>query len=168
MDNKQIEKTTKKVQAALNKLISEEWLSGMAYVNMIALCDPTEVDLISKSLEKLANDEIQDHFMKLMYFALYNGYKIPLSIKDCKKFADKTLVKIFNKLKRQEDAKYYILNVVDAEDIAVASYEQMLNDTEYPDEFLSLIRPIYHEEREHVDEIRTLLFAYDNSMRLSV
>lgn len=70
------------------------------YLNMIALCSPEEAGKISGLFEELADDEIHDHFIKLMYFALYNGYKIPLSIKDCKKFADKTLVKISNKLKK--------------------------------------------------------------------
>lgn len=103
-----------------------------------------------------------------MYFALYNGYKIPLSVKDCKKFSNKTLVKIASSLKKDRDAKYYIMNVMDAEDLAITSYEEMLNDPELPDEFLSLIRPIYHEEREHMDGIRTLCIANDASILLSI
>lgn len=158
----------KKVQDALNKLISEEWIAGTMYINAIALCGPYDVDKISGLLEKLADDEINDHFNKLVYFALYNGYKIPLSVKDCKKFSGKTLVKIASSLKKDRDARYYIMNVMDAEDLAIASYEEMLNDPELPDGFLSLIRPIYHEEREHMNEIRTLCIANDASTLLSI
>lgn len=46
MDDKQIEKMKKKVQDALNKLISEEWIAGMMYINAIALCGPYDVDKI--------------------------------------------------------------------------------------------------------------------------
>lgn len=53
--------------------------------------------VIHDEMLETASDEINDHYNKLVVFALTNGYNIPATYNEMKKFADDEDVKLFEK-----------------------------------------------------------------------
>lgn len=56
----------KKVQDALSKLISEEWVAGNLYALMAISCKKDEREIINSLFTDLYNDEIHDHYRSLI------------------------------------------------------------------------------------------------------
>jgi ferritin-like protein len=73
-----------------------------------------------------ASDEINDHYAKLIDFALTNGYSIPATYNEMKKFADAEDIKLFEKVQKNKDASYYLKISVEAEIRAIETYEKFL------------------------------------------
>ena len=70
----------------------------------------------------ISSDELNDHLKSIIDFALANGFSVPASYNEMKKFADKEDVKLFENCKKNENALFYIDKGIDAENRAIKTY----------------------------------------------
>lgn len=119
MDKKTLDK---EVQAAINKLISDEWFAGQTYRQFILLVKDDDRSKIAGEMIEVANDEIDDHLRSLIEFALSYGFSVPSTYNEMKKLADKEDVKLFEDCKKDQDAKFYINKAIEAEKRAIDTY----------------------------------------------
>lgn len=157
----------KKIQATLNKLISDEWFAGQIYRNFVMIVDPKQRQAIHDEMLDVASDEINDHYKKLVEYAISNGYDVPASYSEIKKFADSDDVKLFEKTARNKDAKYYVKLGIDSEKRAIEAYEEALNtkDVLADVELEMILKNNYYDEIDHLSKFEfTLnsLVAMDN------
>ena len=157
----------KKVQATLNKLISDEWFAGQIYRNFVMIVDPKQRQAIHDEMLDVASDEINDHYKKLVEYAISNGYDVPASYLEIKKFADSADVKLFEKTIRNKDAKYYVKLGIDSEKRAIEAYEEALNAKEVlaDVELEMILKNNYYDELDHLSKFEFMLnslVAMDN------
>lgn len=158
-----LDNNTKK---ALFKLISEEWIAATMYEQMILGCKAEDRHYIDKLFNETAEDERNDHYYKLVMFASQFDVKIPCKIEDYKKYAAQDVVKQFDSWKKDKDAKYYIEQVILAEEYAIISYNEVLNDEKIDDNFKRLLLDMYYDEIEHLAQFKTLLLSFSYGMLL--
>lgn len=153
----------KNIQSALNKLITDEWFAGQIYKNFAMLVDSQERNLIYDDMMNTASDEINDHYAKLVRFALENGYAIPVIYADMKKYADAEDIKLFEKVQKNKNAEYYLKISIDAEIRAIETYEKFLHDKKVTEDisFQMIIQNNYYDEIEHLNTFKFSLSSYE-------
>jgi len=156
----QLSKEEKKVQRAVKKLISEEWIASTFYEQMILACDPAERETIKDLFEKNGIDEKEDHYAKLVKFAEMKGFDIPCKMSDYEMSAGESTVKQFEKWSKGKKADYYIEEAIKAEEDAIKSYSEILNDEDICQCLKNYILEFYYDEVEHLSNLNTLLLAY--------
>ena len=160
-------KEEKKNEKILKKLISEEWIAFNFYEQMIYACVPEERDTICDIFLKNRDDEKNDHYDKLVRFALENGFDVPCKISDYEMYAEESIVKQFEKWTKGKDAKYYIEQAIKAEEDAIKSYTEVLNDDDVFECIKRLVLDFYYDEMEHLGNLNTLLIAYSVSAKIN-
>ena len=96
-----------------------------------------------------------------------NDFTIPAQEKEYKKYASAECWKLYDGLKKSQDIKYYIEQMIEMEIDAIKSYEDAINDKDVPYELIALLQPIYYDEVEHLEDLKTLMIAVDASADLS-
>lgn len=119
MDNKELDKA---VQAAVNKLVADEWFAGQIYRQFVLCVKAEDRPKIVGEMLDVASDELNDHYKSLVDFALSYGFSIPSTYNDLKKYASKDDVKLFENCKKNEDAMFYIEKGIEAEKRAIDTY----------------------------------------------
>lgn len=145
-----------KIQKALNKLISEEIIAHDQYIGSIVATCKCQADQFAQMFVKIADDEYDDHFKKLVEYAIANDYDVPYKYKDYEKYADPKVFKLLNNLKSGEKTQYYIDKAVEAEKLAVDSYSVIASDAELSYDFTSILWQIYYDEVEHLEKFQIL------------
>ena len=160
MENSDKQKS-KDIQNMLNKLISDEWFAGHIYKQFIMLVKPECRSAISEPMLDVSNDEIDDDYKNLIEFAIENGYSIPVTYNEMKKFADKEDVKLFENCKKDEDAMWYVNKSINAEDRAIKTYEKYVDQNWLNSEPMLqiIVRNNYYDEVEH---LKTFKFIHDS------
>lgn len=166
MKQKNDENYNPKIQKALNKLISEEIIAREQYIGSIVATCTCQAAEFAQIFEGIANDEYDDHYKKLVAYAIANDYDVPFKWKDYEKHAEPKLFKILNSLKSGEKTKYYIQKALDAEKLAVESYGQIAQDQDLPYDFTSICWQIYYDEIEHVSRLEILNDALEAGAEL--
>lgn len=156
-----MDKLDKKTEKALCKLISEEWIAATLYEQMVLACKSEERNVIHDLFLQTADDERNDHYAKLVRFAIEKDVEIPCSLKDYAKYAAKSVVKQFDNWKKNKDAGYYIDEGIVSEQDAILSYTEILNDEDVCDCLKGLILEFYYDELEHLSNLNTLKLAYN-------
>jgi len=123
----------------LNKLISEEIIAHDQYIGSIVATCKCQSDEFAEMFVDIANDEYDDHFKKLVEYAIANDYDVPYKYKDYEKYADPKVFKLLNSLKSGEKTKYYIAQAVEAEKFAVEGYLTIAQDQDLPYDFTSIL-----------------------------
>ena len=121
-------KEHKLVQETLNKLISDEWFAGNVYKQFVVLVNSKCRGQIADLMLETADDELDDHMKSLIAFAEVNGYDVPATYSEMKKYADKADVKLFESGKKGQDSLYYLKEGVKSEERAIETYEKYLDD----------------------------------------
>lgn len=165
MNTETIDNKTKK---ALYRLISEEWIAATMYEQMVLACIPEERSVIHDLFLQTASDEKNDHYTKLVNFALEQGVEIPCKMSEYSKYALKEVVKQFETWKKNKDAGYYIDEGIRSEQLAVSSYIEILNDEDVCDCLKSFLLEIYYDEIEHLSNLNTLKLAYTVGAQLKL
>ena len=144
----------KKVQAALSKLISDEWFAGNVYKQFVLLVDPMYRPQIEDLMLETANDELNDHYASLVAFAVQNGYDVPSTYAEMKKHADKDDVKLFESCKKGQDSMFYLAEGVKSEERAIETYEKYVNGDELACEpnLEVIIKNNYYDEQQHLED----------------
>ena len=96
-----------------------------------------------------ANDELNDHYASLVAFAKQNGYDVPSTYAEMKKYADKGDVKLFENCKKNQDSLFYLKESVKSEERAIEIYEKYVNDNDFdvvPD-LQIIIKNNYYDEQ---------------------
>lgn len=165
MSYKDLSPEQKKMQKALNKLISEEFLAATMYRNMIFACIPEERHFIKDLFEETAEDEHNDHFVKLIDLALELGLDVPTKLSDYEKYAGESTVKQQRNFKKDQCAAYYVDEAIKAEVDAIKSYQEILQNCD-----CQVSQPIilhnYYDECEHLEKFQTLKIAMNASVQL--
>lgn len=159
-----------KIQKALNKLISEEWIAGNLYRQMVLACDPEDRLVIKDVFLTISSDEINDHMTSLIEWAISHGYDVPAKTSEFMKYASAADVKQFEKFKTKQKADYYISEAVKSEESAIKSYEEALNIpgiVEYTD-LQSILWHIFYDEEKHSQDLVSALIAYQAHVNMSI
>lgn len=148
------QKKDKKVQDALNKLISDEWFAGNVYKQFVVLASNEARAQLSDLLIETANDELDDHYASLVSFAKQNGYDVPSTYSEMKKFADKGDVKLFENCKKDQDSMFYLEEGVKSEERAIETYEKYVDneDLRYEPGLEVIIKNNYYDEQQHLED----------------
>lgn len=157
---------SEKVQKALNKLISEEWLAGNTYMLFVSALDREDRNYkaVREAFFDTAVDELQDHMKSLLDFALSYGYDMPSTFSEFKKYADKEDVKLFETFKKGKDSAHYLELAIKAEERAIKSYEDVLENLEelaVLTELQGILRNNYYDEAEHLESFNFLKYTID-------
>ena len=150
----------KNIQKLLNKIMSEEMLAHMFYMGCIVATCKCNSAVFQKMFTEIAEDELNDHFMKLKNWATENCFKVPFKMKDYAKHAEKDNRRL-ESLKLDEEALYYVDAAILSELDAIASYEEALDNEDIPYELNAILLQNYYDEIEHLDQLRTLKFAIE-------
>lgn len=156
MKQKNDENYNPKIQKALNKLISEEIIASEQYIGSIVATCTCQSSEFAQIFEGIADDEYDDHYKKLVAYAIANDYDVPFKWKDYEKHADPKAFRLLSSLKTGEKTKYYIEKAVESEKLAVESYMQIAQDPDLPYEFTSICWQIYYDEVEHLSKLAIL------------
>ena len=156
MKQKNDENYNPKIQKALNKLISEEIIASEQYIGSIVATYTCQSSEFAQIFEDIADDEYDDHYKKLVAYAIANDYDVPFKWKDYEKHADPNAFRLLSSLKTGEKTKYYIEKAVESEKLAVESYMQIAQDPDLPYEFTSICWQIYYDEVEHLSKLAIL------------
>ena len=153
MENKE-EKKDKKVQDALNKLISDEWFAGNVYKQFVVLVDKRFKPQIEDLMIETSDDELNDHYASLVAFAKQNGYDVPSTYSEMKKYADKADVKLFESCKKDQDALFYLNEGVKSEERAIETYEKYVDseDLKCEPSLEVIIKNNYYDEQQHLED----------------
>lgn len=157
---------SEKVQKALNKLISEEWLAGNTYMLFASALDRTDRNFtaVKDAFVDTAVDELQDHMKSMLDFALAYGYDIPSTFAEFKKHADKEDVKLFETFKKGKDSAHYLGLAIEAEKRAIKSYEEVMegiDDLVLLPELQAVLKNNYYDEMEHLESFNFLKYTID-------
>ena len=87
------------IQKILSKLISEEQIAHDFYIGCIVATSQDEAEVFMKMFIETAKDELDDHYRKLVDWAVSNDYDVPFKYKDFEKSADGKVFRSFNSLK---------------------------------------------------------------------
>ena len=150
----EIQKKDKKVQDALNKLISDEWFAGNVYKQFVVLVNQKFKPQIEDLMLETADDELNDHYASLVAFAKHNGYDVPSTYSEMKKYADKTDVKLFESCKKDQDALFYLNEGVKSEKRAIETYEKYVDNEDLKCEpnLEVIIKNNYYDEQQHLED----------------
>ena len=153
MENKE-EKKDKKVQDALNKLISDEWFAGNVYKQFVVLVVKRFKPQIEDLMIETSDDELNDHYASLVAFAKQNGYDVPSTYSEMKKYADKADVKLFESCKKDQDALFYLNEGVKSEERAIETYEKYVDseDLKCEPSLEVIIKNNYYDEQQHLED----------------
>ena len=148
------EETSKDVQKALDKLISDEWFAGNVYKQFVVLVKDCCRHQIEDIMFETADDELDDHYKSLVQFAKQNGYDVPSTYSEMKKHADKDDVKLFESCKKGEDSLYYLKEGVKSEERAIETYEKYVDDESLKCEpqLQVIIRNNFYDEQQHLED----------------
>lgn len=157
---------SEKVQKALNKLISEEWFAGNTYILFANALDRDDrnYEAIRSAFDETAIDELQDHMKSMIQFALQNGYDVPSTFSEFKKYADKEDVKLFETFKKGKDSDYYLKLALESEQRAIVSYEEVvegLDELAFLTELQAILKNNYYDEVEHLESFNFLKYTID-------
>ena len=141
----------KNIQKMLDKLISDEWFAGNVYKQFVLLIDPQQATTIEELMLETAQDEIDDHLANLANFAARNGYSIPATYGEMKKFADKEDVKLFEKCAKGKDALFYIEEALKSEQRAIEVYDKYVDEDQLNavPELQMIIKNNFYDEIDH-------------------
>ena len=144
----------KKIQTALNKLISDEWFAGNVYKQFVVLIDQKFKSYIEDLMLETADDELNDHYASLVEFAKQNGYDVPSTYSEMKKYADKTDVKLFESCKKDQNALFYLNEGVKSEERAIETYEKYVDNEDLKCEpnLEVIIKNNYYDEQQHLED----------------
>lgn len=156
----------KKLQKALDKLISEEMIASMFYTACVHAVKKDERHLIEEMFTEIAVDELNDHAKHLISWAGANDYSVPYKFKDFQDHAAASVVRQYNKLKDDGDASYYVKEALKSEDDAIKSYKEALEYDGVPQDLNSILLQNYYDEEEHHEELCTLKDALDGQVEL--
>ena len=153
MENKE-EKKDKKVQDALNKLISDEWFAGNVYKQFVVLVVKRFKPQIEDLMIETSDDELNDHYASLVAFAKQNGYDVPSTYSEMKKYADNADVKLFESCKKGQDALFYLNEGVKSEERAIETYEKYVDseDLKCEPSLEVIIKNNYYDEQQHLED----------------
>ena len=153
MENKE-ENKDKKVQDALNELISDEWFAGNVYKQFVVLVDKRFKSQIEDLMIETSDDELNDHYASLVAFAKQNGYDVPSTYSEMKKYADKADVKLFESCKKDQDALFYLNEGVKSEERAIETYEKYVDNEDLKCEpsLEVIIKNNYYDEQQHLED----------------
>lgn len=153
----------KKIQVTLNKLISDEWFAGQLYRNFVMIVKPEQRSVIHDQMLDIASDEINDHYKKLVTYAITNGYDVPASYSEIHKLADKDDVKLFEKTQRNKDAKFYVKLGIESEKRAIEAYEEALKEKDVSSdvELEMILKNNYYDEVDHLEKLNFILSSID-------
>lgn len=162
-ENITIDQNDKNIKKMLNKLISDEWFAGNIYKQFAILVKPEQRDAIFQPMIDVANDELNDHYKNLVEFALQNGYSIPTTYNEMKKFADKDDIKLFENCKKGEDAIQYVEQGIKAEDRAIKIYEEYVDQDwlNKDPELQMIVRNNYYDEVDHLNKFKFMLDSFE-------
>ena len=148
------EKKDKKVQDALNKLISDEWFAGNIYKQFVVLASNEARTQIEELMLETSDDELNDHYASLVAFAKQNGYDVPSTYSEMKKYADKGDVKLFESCKKGQDSMFYFEEGVKSEERAIETYEKYVNGDALESEpnFQVIVKSNYYDEIQHLED----------------
>lgn len=157
---------SQKVQKALNKLISEEWLAGNTYMLFASALDRADRNLqaVCQAFVDTAVDELSDHMKSLLEFAAACGYDVPATYAEFKKHADKEDVKLFETFKKGKDSAYYLDLAIEAEKRAFKSYEEViesLDELALLPELQGILKNNYYDEVEHYESFTFLKYTIE-------
>ena len=147
-------KKDKKVQDALNKLISDEWFAGNIYKQFVVLASNKARAQIEQLLLETADAELNDHYASLVTFAKQNGYDVPSTYSEMKKYADKADVKLFESCKKDQDALFYLNEGIKSEERAIETYEKYVDNEDLKCEpnLEVIIKNNYYDEQQHLED----------------
>lgn len=163
METQTIKKDTK-IQAALNKLISDEWFAGQMYKQFALAVKEDERSQIAQQMIDTAIDELTDHIKNLIDFALSNGYDVPTTYNAMKKFADKDDVKLFEDAKQNQPALYYVKKAIESENRAIEAYQKYVDDYAFAHDFQDLkiiLQGNYFDEIDHLNNFEFIEKSLD-------
>lgn len=146
----------KDVQAAINKLASDEWFAGQMYKQFVLLVSPEDRSKIAGEMLEIAKDELDDHLKSIIEFALSYDFSVPSTYNEMKKLADKEDVKLFENCKKNEDALFYIQKGIEAEKRAIETYQKYFDDYEFAhffQDFKLIVQNNYYDEVEHLEKL---------------
>ena len=167
MKNEDIDKS---VQAAIDKLASDEWFAGNIYkLFAIAVKNEDRAKIADEMLD-IANDELDDHLKSIVTFALQNGFAVPTAYNEMKKFADYADVKLFETCKKQQDALFYIEQGIESEKRAIEAYEKYVNDYEFAyqfQDFKLILQNNYYDEIDHLKKLEFMKYTLEAAQQLA-
>lgn len=146
----------KDVQAAINKLVSDEWFAGQMYKQFVLLVKEEDRSKIAGEMLEIAADELDDHLRSLVEFALSYRFSVPSTYNEMKKLADKEDVKLFENCKKNEDALFYLENGIEAEKRAIETYQKYVDDYEFAhffQDFKLIVQNNYYDEIDHLHKL---------------
>lgn len=150
-------------QYHLNKLISEEILAFEIYkiiqTNLIGT--DRRVKAIRKSLEEIANDEYEDHALKMIDYAVKNNLPFPFDNTDYLKYAGNTVKEVFKSIPHTSDPLILTSLITTLEQDAIESYNASImaaeNDPDFSEKLYSIIVHNLKDEVEHFDTMQVAL-----------
>ena len=156
-----------KVQKIINKLIAEEVIAHDFYIACCMAARKDEANEFRKMFISTAVDELDDHRNGIAQWAMDNGYSVPFKYKDYRKYSDKKLFDLLDKLKPGKDAKSYVEDAILSENLAIESYEDAMKYDGVPYELHALLMKNYYDEQQHLDDLQTLRTAVEANTHLS-
>ena len=146
----------KDVQAAIDKLVSDEWFAGQMYKQFVLLVKEEDRSKIAGEMLEIAADELDDHLRSLVEFALSYKFSVPSTYNEMKKLADKEDVKLFENCKKNEDAMFYLGKGIEAEKRAIETYQKYVDDYQFAhffQDFKLIVQNNYYDEIDHLHKL---------------
>ena len=154
-----MEKTKDKdVQKAVLKLASDEWFAGNIYKQFILLVKNEDRSKIADQMIDIAQDELDDHLKGIVEFALANGFEVPSTYNEMKKYADKADVKLFEGCKKSQDALFYVEKSIESEKRAIETYQKFVDDYDFAHDFQDFKMVVQNNYYDEISHLETLSF----------
>lgn len=160
----------KDVQAAIDKLVSDEWFAGQMYKQFVLLVKEEDRSKIAGEMLEIADDELDDHLRSIIEFALSYGFSVPSTYSEMKKLADKEDVKTFESCKKGQDALFYIQKGIEAEKRAIETYQKYVDDYEFShffQDFKLIVQNNYYDEIDHLNKLEFMKSSIEAIQKFS-
>lgn len=140
-----------KMHETVKRLIADEFIAWQQYYLMNTATGSVSNNPLKDLFLEIAEDELEDHYLKLVRWCQMNGLDVPVTLSSIKESANDG----FFKVEYADSLFNYIRIAVKSEDGAIKAYDEAIklaHQLQYPD-LEGILKSIYDDEVEHLEKL---------------
>lgn len=149
------------IDDVLNTLVADEFFASLSYKNAAIVAQGSSLNECLELFDKTAEDEYEDHLVKLVNFAQSIGIGIQMNLIEMSKNCTTPAITVGT----AENTEILIKKLIDAELKAIEAYKLAMKNErireEYP-ELINIFADILCDEREHKKELEDVWSSITN------
>ena len=120
------------LQRAVQKLIAEEYYAYQLYFFSKYAVKSEDRLVLANLFGQIAADELDDHMKSLVEWCYEYGVDVPATEREFKSAVSKEFFNVVDRIKKGQDARYYLDVALKLEEMSMDSYKTVLEMDDVP------------------------------------